>query len=284
MSRLFGATLVVAASSVPFAACASQGSVGDDQIARQNAIMLESTQGAGFGPQSPRDIGVPEGTNPRVFAPAPAMVQMNLCNIHLHEGAEHRGGEFTTYAGNGNGAGYGTGFLYDGNLTHEELAAVDFEVGEAEHGTLEPGDTIEVHFVFSTAEVVPGATLAACLDPETRNPQLRVEAQVFVLVNDDAAADFSEIAAVQTVAGFAQAVGIPADTGAPIVYLGSTTGPSYNKTASPFQVTWSVRPSVARLSIASLAEWLEHNPFGEHHAHGVRNLVVAPELLSPISN
>jgi hypothetical protein len=31
---------------------------------------------------------------------------MNLCNIHFHKNAEHKGGEFTQYAGNGDGDGF----------------------------------------------------------------------------------------------------------------------------------------------------------------------------------
>ncbi|MCP5079377.1 MAG: hypothetical protein GY951_15140, partial [Psychromonas sp.] len=61
---------------------------------------------------------------------------------------------------------------------------------------------------------------------------------------------------------------------------GSTTGPGYNEKASPYQVTWSVRPNVAKVSIESVGKWLEGNLFNEDHAHGVRNLVTNPDLLS----
>ena len=67
------------------------------------------------------------------------------------------------------------------------------------------------------------------------------------------------------------------------MYAGSTTGPGYNEKGSPFQVTWSVRPNVVKLSIISVAAWLEENPFDEEHAHGVRNLVTNPDLLSQIN-
>jgi len=39
---------------------------------------------------------------------------MNLCDIHFHKNAEHKGGEFTTYAGHGDGHGYLSGFKYNG--------------------------------------------------------------------------------------------------------------------------------------------------------------------------
>jgi hypothetical protein len=83
--------------------------------------------------------------------------------------------------------------------------------------------------------------------------------------------------------GFHQAKSIPSNTGKPVVFAGSTTGPKYSESAcSPLQVTWSVRPKVVKLDINSLAKWCESNEFGEDHAHGVRKLVTAPKLLSEI--
>ena len=159
---------------------------------------------------------------------------------------------------------------------------MDYPVGKAEHRTLEPGDTIEIHYVHSTANVVPGPTLGACLSEAIKNPQLRVEAAVIVLVNDDAALDFASLTELGEVDGYQQAVNIPDDLGTPVEYAGSTTGPGYNTMGSPFQVTWSVRPNVAKVSISSVAKWLDSNVFDEDHAHGVRNLVENPDLLSQI--
>jgi hypothetical protein len=49
-------------------------------------------------------------------------------------------------------------------------------------------------------------------------------------------------------------------------------------------VTWSVRPECAKLDIGSLHKWAsDGNVFKENHSHGVRQLVTAPELLSPIN-
>ena len=167
---------------------------------------------------------------------------MNLCNIHFHEGAEHKGGNFNTYLGNGDGKGYGTGFGYDGGLTEAELSPIDAPIGEGQKGLLEPGMTIEVHYVHTTALVTPGPTLGSCLSDALANPQLRVETQVMVLVNDAAAKSFVELATVEEVGGYWQAPNLPENTGAPIAYDGSTTGPSYNEAGSPLQVSWSVRP------------------------------------------
>jgi hypothetical protein len=272
----------IALTSASFAASEGQGPVADDVILAQRAALAASTDGAGFGPQSPRDIDAAAGTNARSFQDAPAFGEMNLCNIHFHENAEHKGGQFTTFAGNGDGKGYGTGYKYDGELTEAELAPIDAPIGVTDHGDLVPGDTIEVHYVFSSAQVTPGPTLGACLSEAIMNPQLRVEAQVFVLVNDDAAHDFVELAKVGTVDGLNQALNLPSDTGTPVVYDGSTTGPSYNEAGSPLQVTWSVRPDVAKVNIASVGAWFADNVFDEDHAHGVRNLVMNPALLSPI--
>jgi hypothetical protein len=273
---------LLALNSFAMAAGAVHPAVSDDIIAQQRAALAKNTNGAGFGPQAPRDIDVATGSNHRAFGTAPAYTQMNLCDIHFHENAEHRGGEFTHYAGNGDGHGYDTGYQYDGALTEAELKPLDHPVGKTEHGDLQPGDTIEAHFVYSTAQAKPGPTLGTCLSDAISNPQLRVEAQVFVLVNDPNALDFTKLADVETVNGLYQAPNIPTNTGTPVVYAGSTTGPGYNETGSPFEVTWSVHPKVARVDINSVDKWLGHNAFEEDHAHGVRNLVTNPDLLAQI--
>lgn len=103
-----------------------------------------------------------------------------------------------------------------------------------------------------------------------------------VLVNDPEAMDFVDLAKVEVVDGYWQAPNIPGSTGAPITYLGSTTGPDDNEKPSPFQVTWSVRPQVIKVDINSVSAWYQDNIFDEHHAHGVRNLVENPALLSEI--
>lgn len=278
----FGVTASVLALSLTVYASSDVHHASDEVVTEQRHMLAGSTEGAGFGPQSPRDINVVAGHNPRAFQSAPAHSAMNLCNIHFHENAEHKGGEFTTYAGNGDGHGYGTGYKYDGKLSASESAHYDHKVGASDHGDLEPGDTIEVHYVYTTAQVEPGATLGSCLSEAINNPQLRVEAQVYVLVNDDHALDFVALTHHEVVDGLHQAINIPTDTGVPVQYAGSTTGPGYNEVGSPFQVTWSVRPQVAKVSISSVDTWLQGNVFDEDHAHGVRNLVINPDLLSEI--
>ena len=72
-------------------------------LSLSNYSTHKNTAGKGFGPQAPRDIGSLVGTNSRVIGLAPSCAQMNLCNIRFHKNAEHKGGEFTKYAGNGDG-------------------------------------------------------------------------------------------------------------------------------------------------------------------------------------
>lgn len=251
-------------------------------IAAQNAALEKNTDGKGYGPQSPRDLANKKGNNKRAFSVAPAYQQMNLCNIHFHKNAEHKGGEFTTFAGAGDGHGYESGFKYSGKLAAHEAKPLDAEVCSSKHGGLQVGDTVELHYVHSSAQVVPGPTLNACLSETDINPQLRVEAQVFVLVNDSKAADFNELTKVSELNGYHQAINIPKNMGRPIQYAGSTTGPAYNEKGSPLQVSWSVRPRVMKVNAASVGQWCSDNAFKEDHAHGVRNLVIQESLLSAI--
>lgn len=275
-------TLIVAAISTALfqpTSLLAKG-VADTVINQQNSNLTQNTQGKGFGPQAPRDLNSKAGTNTRTFETAPHYSQMNLCDIHFHKNAEHKGGEFTTYAGNGDGKGYLSGYKYNGTLTKAEAKPLAKEVCPSKTGGLQSGDTIEIHYVHSSAQVEPGPTLATCLSETVMNPQLRVEGQVFVLVNDDKALDFMELTKVEKKNGYFQAVNLPNNTGTPYEYAGSTTGPTYNEKGSPLQVSWSVRPKVAKVNIKTVGQWCKSNVFNEDHAHGVRNLVIDPELLS----
>ncbi|WP_455200708.1 delta-class carbonic anhydrase [Kaarinaea lacus] len=256
--------------------------VSDKVISKQRDMLAKNTKDKGFGPQSPRDIDSSAGKNKVVFHAAPSYTEMNLCNIHFHKNAEHKGGEFSTYVGNGDGHGYQSGYKYSGNLGAAELNPVNKEICPSKHGGLVPGDTIEVHYVHSTAQIKPGPTLGSCLNDSINNPQLRVETQVYVLVNDKNALDFGKLTRHDMKNGLHQALNIPNNTGTPVQYAGSTTGPGYNEKGSPFQVTWSVRPKVARVNIETVGDWCKSNVFKEDHAHGVRNLVTNPGLLSEI--
>ena len=248
-------------------------------IAKQKTATSEVCQG--FGPQTPRDIDKVTGENKRSFSFAPSYKEMNLCNIHFHNNAEHKAKDFSIYAGEGHD-GHGGGYQCNisKSLSKEELKAPKEDICKG----LKPGDTIEVHWVHSSCDVKPGAGLGSCLSESCANPDLRVETQVFTVVNDPSALNFSDFSYDgKMVNGFHQAKSLPARTGKPVEFLGSTTGPKYTEQkCSPLQVSWSVRPQCAKVDINSLGKWCKGNVFQEDHAHGVRKLVVNPKLLSNI--
>jgi len=232
------------------------------------------------GPQTPRDITRKDGQNRAAFPLAPAFTEMNLCNIHTHTNAENKGPDFSIHVGNFRNGGYACNET--NSLTKEQLK--DPMKGKGAYKGVKPGDTIEVHWVYSSCDVQPGNGLGACLSDTCKDPKLRVESQVFLLVNDPYALDFNNYTnKADKKNGVYQARAIPTDMGNPIVFRGSTTGPSYNeKICSPAQVTWSIRPQCAKLDISSLHTWAESNVFNETMSYGVRQLVTNPKLLSPM--
>lgn len=235
----------------------------------------------GYGPQTPRDISSAAGDNQRIFSLAPPASEMNLCNIHSHTNAEHKGPGFSIFVSNAENGGYAC----NGGADLSEAELQDPSGGEGAYGGVKPGDTIEVHWVYTSCDIEPGEGLGSCLSDACANPELRVEAQTFLVVNDPEALDFNEFAYDGHIAnGLHQAKSLPSGTGDPVVFAGSTTGPSYTQAVcSPLQVTWSVRPQCAKLDIASLNAWAEKgNVFNEKKSHGVRQLVTATELLAPI--
>jgi len=266
-----------AASAIALAACASPTMTDDDRVA------MEKVAEAGdlcldFGPQTPRDISFLDGTNAVTFPVAPPASEMNLCNIHTHTNAEHKGPGFSIFVDDTDNGGYACNDT--ANLTAAELAPAP-----GAYGKVAPGDTIEVHWVHTTCDSDPGEGLGACVPDTCTDPLLRVEAQTFLVVNDSNALDFTTMGYQGfEVNGLDRAKMIPATTGTPITFAGSTTGPSYDqRTCSPANVTWNVRPQCAKLDINSLHAWAEAgNIFNETESHGVRQLVTAPELLSPI--
>lgn len=235
----------------------------------------------GFGPQAPRDIDNLAGNNQRSFALAPDYAEMNLCNIHFHNNAEHKAKDFAVYVGEGtNGVGGGYQCAMTKTLTEAELKAPKQEVCNG----IKAGDTVEMHWVYSTCVIEPGHGLSSCLSDKCVNPDLRVETQVFTVVNDSDALKFSDFAYDGNVVNdLHQAKSLPKNTGAPVEFAGSTTGTKFTgQQCSPMHVTWSVRPQCAKVDINSLGEWCNGNVFKEDHAHGIRKLVTNPKLLSEI--
>jgi len=290
--------LPIISACLPFAliaACSSETETTDAEIkdietaaAVETAPQVEA-DGAlclSAGPQTPRDISNSAGLNPIMFALAPASTEMNLCNIHTHTNAEHKGPGFSVFVGDGDHGGYacnGTADLTEAELSDPAGGAPD---GEGAFKGVKPGDTIGVHWVHSSCDISPGEGLGSCLSDACTDPVLRVEAQTFLVVNDPGALDFNDFGygGAGGEDGLHQPKSLPTGSGAPVVFRGSTTGPSYTQsTCSPLQVTWSVRPQCAKVDISSLNAWAANgNVFNETKSHGVRQLVTAPELLSPI--
>lgn len=259
------------------AACTTDAAQTEETATAAVETAKEADLCLGEGPQTPRDISSVGGLNTVKFQMAPASTAMNLCNIHTHTNAEHKGPGYSVFVNNTDSGGYACNDT--DTLTEAELAPAP-----GAYKGVKPGDTIEVHWVHTSCDIEPGEGLGSCLSDTCTDPLLRVEAQTFLVVNDSNAMDFTKMAAVKQMGGNFQPGMIPSNTGTPVVFRGSTTGPSYTQSqCSPLQVTWSVRPQCARVDINSLHKWAEGNVFNETESHGVRQLVTAPELLSPIN-
>ena len=274
MSRVLNCVLaftILLAGSGGMAAQESASDTGAEPVAGGGLCVS-------MGPQTPRDISSAIGLNVESFPLAPPANRMNLCNIHTHTNAEHKGPGFSVFVSDADDGGYAC------NETGE-LSAADLAPAEGAYKGVKPGDTIEVHWVHTSCDATPGEGLGACVPKGCEDPLLRVEAQVFLVVNDPGALDFTAMGYAGAGAdGLHQAKMIPATTGQPVLFRGSTTGPSYDQVnCSPVRVTWNVRPQCARLDINSLHRWAARgNVFNETKSHGVRQLVTAPELLAPI--
>ena len=278
--------LTLSAAAIALSACSSETATEAPEAVKEavkEAVTASKTDlCVSMGPQTPRDISNVSGKNLMEFAMAPASTEMNLCNIHTHTNAEHKGPGFSVFVNNSDNGGYACNDAKD--LTAEELK--DPMGGNGAYKGVKPGDTIEVHWVHTSCDITPGEGLGSCLSDTCTDPLLRVEAQTFLVVNDpENALDFTTMDYKgKAPNGMHQPGFIPSDTGTPVVFRGSTTGPSFDQsTCSPLKVTWSVRPQCARVDISSLHRWAEQgNVFNETKSHGVRQLVTAPELLSPI--
>ena len=219
------------------------------------------------GPQSPRDITSTAGTNKVQWTKALPYQKMNLCNIHFHRNAEHKGLDFAKLEGKGDEQGYVC------KQRSGKKSSPKLETSSCKH--LKAGDTIEVHWVYTSCDVKPGEGLGACVSESCANPSLRVEGRVFYLGKDGI--DFKELSTNLN------KLKLP-EKGKMVEYLGSTTGPKYTaEKCSPYQVTWRVDNACQELNIASLDQWCAQNPFNEDHAHGVRKLVKKQSSLSKIN-
>lgn len=81
----------------PDAPIESSAEAVEDPTTAAATASVEASICVGAGPQTPRDISSLAGANPVSFALAPAASEMNLCNIHTHTNAEHRGPGFNVF-------------------------------------------------------------------------------------------------------------------------------------------------------------------------------------------
>ena len=89
------------------AACSNavdEQATADDGVAQEGAAAAQTMDSAvsdalclDAGPQTPRDISNPAGLNTVLFEMAPPASEMNLCNIHTHTNAEHKGPGFSVF-------------------------------------------------------------------------------------------------------------------------------------------------------------------------------------------
>ncbi|MCC7069974.1 MAG: cadmium carbonic anhydrase [Deltaproteobacteria bacterium] len=232
-------------------------------------VPVPMNQCVAAGPQAPRDISKHEGNNKVLFSQTPELAKMHLCNVHFHRFAEHRASAYSIFVEDGEHSGWACQQPPPRHAPRD-----DHEVYEGCAGVA-PGDTIEAHWVYTTCDLTAkgvkplGGGLQGCMTESCANPQLRVEAQVFLLAENGTVR-------------FNGSAPVTSDEGA-VRYTGSTTGPKFsNKHCSPLQVSWSVRPTCTPLNIHDFAKWCATNKYQEKHGHGVRELVTKPELLSPI--
>lgn len=228
------------------------------------------------GPQAPRDIDSGWGTNTTLFRTANKTDKMNLCDIHYHWNAEHKSAAYSTFVDIEHSEHSGWAIVEPASTDPEERAKHDISHlldGDAHEIGVMVGDTIEVHFVHTSCDVkydelAPANGLGNCATSVCVNPQLRVVAQVFKVVEHDA--DITDLDHPMQ------------HDDARVVYTGSTTGSKYNNDhCSPYQVTWDVKKSPATIDAHGLAHWSHEH---EQHAHGVRELVTRSELLSTVNS
>lgn len=280
MTKSISSVLILGAAALSLTACSNEtaSTPADEAVKKVETTTVDAGLCTTMGPQTPRDISSKGGLNTTMFPMAPSSKEMNLCNIHTHTNAEHKGPGFEVFVNDTDSGGYACNGTAD--LTEAEKAPYD-----SKFKGVKSGDTIEVHWVHTSCDATPGEGLGACVPETCENPTLRVETQVFLLVNDRNAPNFMRYAYLgNQKEGLHQPRSLPKGNGKPVVFRGSTTGPSYTESVcSPAQVTWSVRPRCQKLDIASLDKWSDRDTaFNEKKSHGVRQLVTAPELLSEI--
>lgn len=253
--------LFVAVHSFGGVAPKSHNEVDDVVIGTGVTVKPDGTC-ADAGPQSPRDVTVGSiGTMTTDNTPLGSLEGMVHVNTHYHLGAEHRSaGEYDEPMN----FGFGCKKATDG-LASEHLAPYDFQYCSK----TEVGQTYEFHWVHSTGGEALGAGLGGAF-ATTSEPEIVVQGQVFVVVNDDTGAYDRNLLDGSTFAGLGKDIAM---------YMGSTTGPSYNNYdhCSPYSINWNVDRKCQLVSAKSMDEVcrqkIEMGMKDDAHPHGSRELV-----------
>ena len=129
--------------------CRAESEPAADETSTEAAV----PEPAECGPQSPRDISRPEGTN---SVPVPDGETPNLCNVHFHEPIEHAG--------------------------FSETPEVEAAPGDPVCESVETGDEVEFHWVYTNCELAetPEEGLDNCVC-DRDDLVLRVYAQAYVV-------------------------------------------------------------------------------------------------------
>lgn len=239
------------------------------------------------GPQAPKDLTTAtlntaaHGTrNPQ--APIFTHDQMNhmtVVNVHFHLGAEHKSDNYNDEqftedydASNPVGGPYGVtdhparpGFYGSG---YSPSGRKDRDAVPAPCKGMKVGDTIEVHWVHSSAgvrqpddgdyQLLEDGLGSAVNGRALRNPQVHVEAVVYQILPDgDAGITFTPV-------GSLRETHWPDEPSADeyIRYVGSSTGMSYTgneegptQTCSPYLINWGVDLRLHKVSSTTMQEF-----------------------------
>ena len=99
---------IIAGAATILAACAAttENPAGFSEPYAPQPEMSKASLCLSSGPQTPRDITSVYGLNPVQFEKAPPAAEMNLCNVHTHTNAEHKGPGFSVFVNDTDDGGY----------------------------------------------------------------------------------------------------------------------------------------------------------------------------------
>jgi hypothetical protein len=256
---------------------------GDDETGARAAFVACSDAGT----QSPADVSEGALASGASILPTNAILRnvslMTLANVHYHSPAEHRSqGEFSTP--NASESGFACDDASDATGTARVVATNGDDVSDARYAfsfcqDVAVGDTIELHWVYSTGAARTGVSdgLSGAFATQN-NPYVVVRAQVFKITNNPSD-DVADLLVSWNTTLVSDAVR----------YVGSTTGDKYDNVdrCSPFLVIWHVDRECHRVSARSLDEMcrvMKDNGLSDDlKAHAARQLVPSSLTASALS-